>query len=98
MILNLFLSSIPKKPDLDGKDENSIPDISNFNEEYLEYFKDIQTNQELYDLEVIRSQGKAIDYSEINLEKWIDSPTTPKASSSKLPSNEVIMIPISKED
>jgi hypothetical protein len=31
------------------------------------------------------------------LDKWVDSPVTPKASSSKLPSNASVMIPITKE-
>nr|AWX52936.1 hypothetical protein [Lactarius sp. (in: basidiomycete fungi)] len=38
-----------------------------------------------------------IDYSDVENSKWVDSPTTPKASSSKLPSSQSIMLPVSKE-
>jgi hypothetical protein len=57
----------------------------------------------LYNLEVLKDQlkSKNIDYSGIDLEKWTDSakssPTTPKASTSKLPSNETVMLPFSEE-
>jgi hypothetical protein len=36
-------------------------------EEYRRYFREIDSNQELYDLDVIKSQnkGKVIDYSDI---------------------------------
>lgn len=99
-IIELFKSI---KPDLgkdgDGSDTSSQPVFRSYREEYEKYFQEIETNKELYDLEVIRSQdkGKAIDFSDIEVAKWEDSPTTPKASSSHLPEREVVMIPISKK-
>ena len=59
-------------------------------------------NEELYDLDEIKSQDKdkSIEYSEVEKIKWEDSPTTPKASTSKLPldSSKVgVMLPISKK-
>lgn len=68
--------------------------------EYRKYFKEVDENQELYDLDVVRSQdkGKAVDYSEVENIKWEDSPTTPKPSKSfELPKDPGIMLPISKE-
>jgi len=95
------------KPDL-GKDDNEngsntteTPVFLDPQEEYEKYFKELSSNEELYDLDVIRSQdkGKAIDYSDIEKTKWEDSPTTPKASNLPLnsSSNLGVMIPISKE-
>ena len=89
------------RPDLGGNEGNTIPNIKDFTEEYNHYFdyhKFIETNEELYELEQIKSQdkGKTVDYSEVQLEKWTESPTTPKASSSKLP-NQSVMIPITKD-
>ena len=97
-----ILPSINKKrPDLGGNEGNTIPNIKDFTEEYNHYFdyhKFIEANEELYELEQIKSQakGKTVDYSEVQLEKWTESPTTPKASSSKLP-NQSVMIPITKD-
>lgn len=75
----------------------------NYRKEYEKYFKKVETEKELYDLDVVRNQlkSKNIDYSDINLEKWLDttksSPTTPKTSTSKLPSTETVMLPFSEE-
>lgn len=97
-----FFSNLKKgKPDL-GVDDSNTPenkiDIIDHQEEYEQYFKELATNEELYDLDVIRSQskGKGIDYSEVEKYKWEDSPT-PKASMSRLPSEQTIMVPISKD-
>lgn len=96
-----FLSSHKsKKPDSGSNNQNTTPDITDFREEYVEYFKEfkaIEVEEELYDLETIKSSGINVDYSEVQLDKWIESPTTPKAGPSKLPAKEVLMIPISKE-
>ncbi len=91
-----------KKPDSGGNSDiiNNNPDIKDYPIEYAEYFKEIEVSQELYDLEVIKSEnkGKSVDYSEVEIEKWNDSPTTPKPSFSKLQSDQSVMIPITKED
>jgi len=91
------------KPDL-GKDEDgsSTPVFIGPQEEYEQYFKNItkkETNEELYDLDVIRSQGKGetIDYSDVEKSKWEGSPTTPKASNSKLPERDVVILPLSEK-
>jgi hypothetical protein len=75
------------------------PIFLNHEEEYKQYFKEISTNEELYDLDVIRSQdkGKTIDYIDVENIKWEDSPTTPKASTSKLPETHGVMLPISRK-
>ena len=88
------------KPDLGGGNEKTNISPIDYRDEYNLYFKEVELNQELYDLEVIKTQskGKDIDYSDVENIKWKDSPTTPKASSSKLPANPVLMIPISKEE
>jgi len=58
------------KPDL-GKDENedgsNTPVFLDPQDEYKQYFRELSTNEELYDLDVIKSQdkGKAIDYSDV---------------------------------
>lgn len=62
------------RPDLGGNEGNTIPNIKDFTEEYNHYFdyhKFIETNEELYELEQIKSQdkGKTVDYSEVQLEK-----------------------------
>jgi hypothetical protein len=99
--LNIFRK---RKPDSSTSNENNLPELFDPSEEYPEYFreiKSIEVEEELYDLEVIRNQlegkGKAVDYTQIEIDKWTDSPTTPKAAPSKLPSNQGIMLPISKE-
>ena len=50
-----FLNSI-KKPDLGGIDDNdeTIPNIRDYETEYNNYFKTLDENMEIYDLEVIR--------------------------------------------
>jgi hypothetical protein len=91
------------KPDLgkdeDGSNATNSPIFTTHQEEYQKYFKELETNEELYDLDVIKSQdkGKAIDYSDVEKTQWGDSPTTPKASTSNLPKTHGIMIPISKK-
>jgi hypothetical protein len=87
------------KPDDDGSTTTETPIFTSHEEEYKKYFKEIETNEELYDLDVIKSQdkGKAIDYSDVEKTQWGDSPTTPKASTSNLPKTHGIMIPISKK-
>jgi hypothetical protein len=100
--INEFFKNV--KPDLgtdDNEDGTNITETPIFldpKDEYKEYFKDISSNEELYDLELIRSQnkGKAIDYSEVEKTKWEDSPTTPKASQSELPKTDRVMLPFSK--
>ena len=99
------INELFKKPDSDGNEINTTetPIFLDYEEEYKQYFKEKSTNEELYDLEVIRNQdkGKVIDYSEVEKTKWEDSPTTPKASTSKLPLNPSsdvgVMVPISKK-
>lgn len=91
------------KPDLgkdeDGSNTTNTPIFLDHQEEYNNYFKELDTNEELYDLDMIRTQdkGKGIDYSDVSNTKWGDSPTTPKASTSKLPKTQGIMVPISKK-
>jgi hypothetical protein len=55
------------KPDDDGSNTTETPIFTTHREEYEKYFKELETNNELYDLDVIRSQdkGKGIDYSEV---------------------------------
>lgn len=88
------------KPDDDGSNTPETPIFTSHQEEYKKYFKELETNKELYDLDVIRAQnkGKAVDYSDVETAKWGDSPTTPKPSTSKLPKRDVVMIPISKKE
>lgn len=89
-----------KPADDDGSTTTTNSPIFQSHEEaYKEYFREISVNEELYDLDVIRSQnkGKTIEYSDVENIKWEDSPTTPKASTSKLPETERIMLPISKK-
>jgi hypothetical protein len=88
-----------KPDDDDGSNTTETPIFTSHEEEYKQYFKEIERNEELYDLDVIRSQAKekGIDYSDVENTKWEDSPTTPKASSSNLPERHVVMIPISKK-
>ncbi len=90
------------KPDL-GTDENgsnttNTPIFTTHQEEYEKYFKELETNEELYDLDVIKAQNKSeiVEYIDVENTKWEDSPTTPKASTSNLPERHVVMIPISK--
>ena len=85
------------KPDDDGSNTPETPIFTSHQEEYEEYFKEIEANNELYDLDVIRAQnkGKAVDYSDVETAKWGDSPTTPKPSTSKLPERDVVIIPVS---
>ena len=91
------------KPDLDGDEGGSntteTPVFLDHEEEYKKYFKELSTNEELYDLDVIKNQnkGKVVDYSDVENTKWNDSPTTPKASSSKLPEKDGIMLPFLKK-
>lgn len=89
------------KPDNDGSTTSDTPIFLDPQEEYNEYFKEISTNEELYDLEQIRdsNKGKTIEYTEVENARWEDSPTTPKASSSELPlkSDLGVMLPISKK-
>ena len=70
-----FLNSI-KKPDLGGIDDNdeTIPNIRDYETEYNNYFKTLDENMEIYDLEVIRSQTSTTtyNYSEIELDHWND--------------------------
>jgi hypothetical protein len=86
------------KPDDDGSTTDS-PIFLSHDEEYKKYFKEIETHEELYDLEVIRDQdnAKTVDYIDVENTKWEDSPITPKASTSKLPETHGVMLPISKK-
>jgi hypothetical protein len=89
-----------KPADNDGSTTTTNSPIFQSHEEaYKEYFKEKSVNEELYDLDVIKSQnsGKTIEYSDVENIKWEDSLTTPKASSSKLPETHGVMLPISKE-
>lgn len=92
-----------KPDDDDGSTISEAPNFLDYEEEYNKYFKEKSTNEELYDLEVIRDQnkGKSIDYTDVEKTKWEDSPTTPKASTSKLPlkpsSDPGVMLPFSKK-
>nr|UEP17194.1 hypothetical protein [Russula sp.] len=82
-----------KPDDDDGSTISENPIFIERQEEYYHYFK------ELYDLEEIKDQNKVknIEYSDVESTKWEDSPTTPKASSSKLPETHGVMLPISKK-
>lgn len=94
--IKLLLSSIsPGKPDLGGNEDNKSGFLD-YQEEYFHYFKELEVNDNLYDLEVIRAQSNKVEYLDVENSKWVDSPTTPKASSSKLPSSQGVMLPISK--
>jgi len=86
------------KPDDDGSTTTDSIVFQSHEEEYKKYFKEQSLNEELYDLDVIKSQnkGKSIDYIDVENTKWEDSPT-PKASSSKLPETHGVMLPISKK-
>jgi hypothetical protein len=77
---------------------SNTPIYKDPHDEYREYFRELETNQELYDLDVIKSlnKGKTIDYSDVENSKWEDSPTTPKPSSSKLPDTDKIIVPFPK--
>nr|QGP74777.1 hypothetical protein [Russula griseocarnosa] len=87
------------KPDNNGDTINDSPNLLTYKEEYEQYFKEINTNEELYDLDVIKSQNKSkiIDYIDVENTKWEDSSITPKATTSKLPETQGIMVPISKK-
>lgn len=87
------------KPDDSSSDGSKTPIFLDPQEEYGKYFKEIEINKELYDLEVIKAQnkGKSIDYLDVENTKWEDSPITPKASTSKLPQSQGVMLPISKK-
>jgi len=85
-----------------GDDDSTTTEAPNFldpQEEYNRYFKELESSQELYDLDVIKSQNKGtvIDYSDVEKTKWGDSPTTPKASTSKLPETHGVILPFSKK-
>jgi hypothetical protein len=97
-IIELF-KNVKPDTDEDGSNATESPVISTHQEEYQKYFKELETNEELYDLDVIKAQdiGKTIDYIDVENTKWEDSPTTPKASTSKLPETHGIMLPISKK-
>lgn len=85
------------KPDDDGSTTTDSIVFQSHEEEYKKYFKEQSLNEELYDLDVIKSQkGKSIEYIDVENTKWEDSPT-PKASSSKLPETHGVMLPISKK-
>ena len=89
-----------KPDDDDGSTTSEAPKFLDYEDEYKEYFKEISTNEELYDLEQIRSQNKkTIDYIDVDVEKtkWEDSAITPKASTSKFPETDRVMLPISKK-
>jgi len=71
-IIELFKSVKPELgKDGDGSDTSSYPIVSSYQEEYEKYFNEIETNKELYDLELIRTQdkGKAVDYSDLETDK-----------------------------
>ena len=87
------------KPGDDDSTTTETPVFLSHEEEYKRYFKELESSQELYDLDVIKSQNKGtvIDYSDVENTKWEDSPITPKASTSNLPKTERIMMPISKK-
>jgi hypothetical protein len=52
------------KPDDDASKTTETPVFIEPEDEYKKYFKELSTNEELYDLEVI-NKGKAIAYSEV---------------------------------
>ena len=58
---------------IDDNDE-TIPNIRDYETEYNNYFKTLDENMEIYDLEVIRSQTSTTtyNYSEIELDHWND--------------------------
>jgi len=95
-IIEMFKNVTP------GDDDSTTTEAPNFldpQEEYNRYFKELESSQELYDLDVIKSQNKGtvIDYSDVENTKWGDSPTTPKASTSKLPETHGVILPFSKK-
>ena len=96
----LSLNSFKKRKPGSSASENietNIPDFLDHQEEYAKYFKFIEAHEEIYDLETIKSSPSIVNYSDVEIDKWIEDPNTPKASSSKLPPKEVLMIPISKD-
>jgi len=99
-IMELFKNVTPDLgKDEDGSNTSNSPVFTTHQEEYENYFKELDSNQEMYDLDVIRNQNKStiVDYSDVEKTKWEDSPITPKASTSNLPKTERIMMPISKK-
>lgn len=78
---------------------NDNPIFSTPEEEYKKYFKEISTNEELYDLEIIKdqNQGKTIEYIDVENTKWEDNASTPKATTSNLPNIDKIILPISRK-
>jgi hypothetical protein len=52
----------------------------------------METNEELYDLENIKHQKQAVHYRDVEDNTWIDSPTTPKASTSSLQDNKDLIM------
>jgi len=60
-----------KPDDDDGSTISEAPNFLDYEEEYNKYFKEKSTNEELYDLEVIRDQnkGKSIDYTDVEKTK-----------------------------
>jgi hypothetical protein len=91
------------KPDLgkdeDGSNATNSPIFTSHQEEYEKYFKELETNEELYDLDQIKSQDKvkSVDYTDVQKTKWEDSPTTPKPSFSKLPERDPVILPVSRK-
>jgi hypothetical protein len=55
------------KPDDDGSTTTESPIFLSHDEEYKKYFRELETNEELYDLDLIRSQNKSkiVDYSDV---------------------------------
>lgn len=97
-IIELFKNAA-SKPDDDGSSIIESPIFLSQEEEYKKYFKELSEEKELYDLDVIRHQnkGKGVEYIDVENTKWGDSPTTPKASSSKLPDTHGVILPFPKK-
>jgi len=59
------------KPDDDGSTIDEGPVFLDYEDQYKQYFKELETNQELYDLDVIKDQNKTkvIEYSDVESAK-----------------------------
>jgi hypothetical protein len=57
--------------DEDGSNTSNSPVFTTHQEEYENYFKELDSNQEMYDLDVIRNQNKStiVDYSDVEKSK-----------------------------
>lgn len=99
-ISELFKNS---KPDEGGNagisspTQSPVPEILEPREQYNEYFVEKEENILDYTDGCNKIKKGIVDYIDVENIKWESSPTTPKASTSKLPKTQSIMLPISKK-